>query len=96
MISVIDGDIPTTSATFGSVEDVTPQDMWSITAQSTCLPSQKLTALMGEPTLMTTTSTPLWMMTRGIVCVEPGTQVYEGGNVTISFLSHVFFLITIV
>ena len=32
VISVIDGDTPTTSAIFGSVEDVTPPDMWSITA----------------------------------------------------------------
>ena len=96
VISVIDGDILMMSATFRSVEDVMPWGMWSITAQSICLPTQMLTALMGEPTLTMMTSTPLWMMTRGMVCIEPGARVYEGGNVTISFLSHVFFLVTIV
>ena len=83
-------------AIFGSAEDVTPQGMWSITAQSTCLPSQKLATLMGEPTLTMMTSTPSWMTTREMVYVEPGARVYEGGNVTISFLSHVFFLISVV
>ena len=96
VISVIDGDIPMMFATFGSVEDAMPQGMWSITAQSSRLPSQTFAALMGELTPTTTTSTPLWMMTRGMVCIEPGAQVYEGGNVTISFLSHVFFLVTVI
>ena len=45
---------------------------------------------------MTTTSTPLWMTTRRLVCIEPGAQVYEGGNVTIFFLSRVFFLVSVV
>ena len=31
-----------------------------------------------------------------MVHVEPGAQLYEGGNVTISFLYHVFFLILVV
>ena len=96
VISVIDGDTLTRYAIFGSVEDVTPPDMWSITVQSTCLPNQKLVTLMEGPTPMTTTSTPLWMTTREMVCVEPGARIYEGGNVTISFLSHVFFLISVV
>ena len=47
------------SVTFESVEDAMPKDMWSITAQSICLPNQTLAALMGEPTLMMMTSTPL-------------------------------------
>ena len=85
-----------TSATFGSVENAMPLGMWSITTQSICLPSQTLAALMGELTPTTITSTPLWMTTKGMVCIKPGAQVYEGGNVTISFLSHVFFLVTIV
>ena len=83
-------------AIFGSVEDVTPPDMWSITAQSTCLLNQELAILMEGPTQMMMTSTPLWMTTKGLVCIEPGAQIYEGGNVTISFLSHIFFLISIV
>ena len=96
VISVLDGDIPMISAIFESVEDVMPWGMWLITAQSIRLPSQMLTVLMEEPTWMTMTSTPLWMTTREIGCIESGTQMYEGGNVTIFFLSHVFFLVTIV
>ena len=96
VISVIDGDTQMKFAIFGSVEDVTPQDMWLITAQSTRLLNQELATLMEEPTPMMMTSTPLWMMTRELVCIEPGAQIYEGGNVTISFLSHVLFLIFIV
>ena len=96
VISVIDGDIPMTSATFESMEDAMPLDMWSITVQSTPLPNQTFAALMREPTLTMTTSTPLWMTTEGMACIEPGARVYEGGNVTIFFLSHVFFLVSIV
>ena len=96
VISVTDGDTLMTSAIFRSVEDVTPWDMWSITAQSTPLTNQLLKTLTLGPTPMTMTSTPLWMTTRESVCIEPGAQVYEGGNVTISFLSHVFFLISVV
>ena len=96
VISVIDGDTQMRPAIFGSVEDVTPPDMWLITAQSTRLLNQELAILTGEPIPTTMTSTPLWMMTRGLVCTEPGAQIYEGGNVTISFLSHVFFLISVV
>ena len=96
VISVINGDTQMRFAIFGSVEDVTPRDMWSITAQSTCLLNQELAILMGEPTPTTMTSTPLWMTTRELVCIKPGAQIYEGGNVTISFLSHVFFLISVV
>ena len=96
VISVIDGDTRMRPAIFGSAEDVTPPDMWSITAQSTRLLNQELAILMEEPTQMTMTSTPLWMTTKGLVCIEPGAQIYEGGNVTISFLSHIFFLISVV
>ena len=85
VISAIDGDTLTRFATFESVEDAMPQDMWSITAQSIHLSSQKLATLMGELILMMMTSTPLWMTTRELVYIEPGAQVYEGGNVTISF-----------
>ena len=96
VISVTSGDILMRYAIFESVEDATPWDMWSITVQSTHLPNQKFAALMGAPTRMTMTSTPLWMTTREVVCIEPGARIYEGGNVTISFLSHVFFLISVV
>ena len=96
VVSVIDGDTPTTFATFRSVEDATPQGMWLITAQSIPLPSQTFATLTEEPTQTTTTSTPVWMTTRGMVRVEPGARMYEGGNVTIFFLSHVFFLISLV
>ena len=60
------------------------------------LPSQTFATLMEELTLTTTTSTPLWMTTRRMVHIEPGAPVYEGGNVTIFFLSHVFFLVSVV
>ena len=96
VISVIDGDTQMRFAIFGSVEDATPRDMWSVTAQSIHLPSQKLTTLMGEPIPMTMTSILSWMTTREMICVEPGARIYEGGNVTISFLSHVFFVISVV
>ena len=96
VISVTDGDILMRYAIFGSVEDAMPRDMWSITVQSTHLPNQKFTTLMEAPTWTTMTSTPLWMTTREVVCVEPGAQIYEGGSVTMSFLSHVFFLISVV
>ena len=72
VISVTDGDTRMRYAIFGSVEDVTPQDMWLITVQSICLPNQRLAILMGGPILTMTTSTPLWMTTREMVCVEPG------------------------
>ena len=72
MVSVVDGDIPMTSVIFGSVEDVTPRDMWSITAQSIRLPNQMLAALMVGLTQMTMTSTPSWMTTRKIGQIEPG------------------------
>ena len=96
VISVTDGDIPTKFAIFGSVEDAMPQGMWLITAQSIHLPSRTLEALMEEPIQTTMTSTPLWMTTREMVHIEPGARVYEGGNVTIFFPSHVFFLISVV
>ena len=72
VISVIDGDTQMRFAIFGSVEDATPQDTWSITAQSIHLPSQKLATLMGEPTPTTMTSIPSWMTTKEMLCVEPG------------------------
>ena len=84
------------SAIFRPVEDAMLWDMWSITAQSIHLPNQKLAILMGELIPMTMTSTPLWTTTRELVRIEPGARMYEGGNVTISFLIHVFFLISIV
>ena len=96
VISVVDGDTPTKYVTFGSVEGATTQGTWSITALSTCLTNQMLDRLMGEPTLTTTTSTPLWRTTKKVRYVKPGARVYEGGNVTISFLSHVFFLVYLV
>ena len=96
VISVIDGDTQMRFAIFGSVEDAMPRDTWSITAQLICLPSQKLATLMGEPILTTMISILSWMTTREMACVEPGARIYEGGNVTISFLSHVFFLVSIV
>ena len=96
VISVTDGDTLMRYAIFGSVEGVTSKDMWSITVQSTHLSNQKLVALMEGLTPTTMISTPLWMITKGMVCVKPGARVYEGGNVTISFLSHVFFLISVV
>ena len=96
MISVIDGNILMRYAIFGSAEDVTPEDMWSITVQSTRLTNQELIILMGGPTPTMMISTPLWMITKEMVCVEPGARVYKGGNVTISFLSHVFFFISVV
>ena len=72
VVSVLDGDILMMSVIFRSVEDVTPWGMWSITAQLTHLPNQMLEALMGEHTLTTMTSTPLWMTTKGIGHIEPG------------------------
>ena len=96
VISVIDGDTLTRFAIFGSVEDATPWDTWSITVQSIHLPSQKLATLMGGPTPMMMTSILSWMTTREMACIEPGARMYEGGNVTISFLFHVFFLISVV
>ena len=96
VISVTDGGTPTRYATSGSVEDATIRATWLITALSTRLTNQTLNRLMGEPIQMIMISTPLWMTTREMVCVEPGARLYEGGNVTISFLYHVFFLISIV
>ena len=95
MISVIDGDIPMTFAIFGSVVDAMSKDMWWITVQSIPYLSQKLDTLMLGPTQRMTISTPLWMMNEGLRYVEPGAQIYEGGNVTIFFLSYVFFLISV-
>ena len=95
VISVIDGDTPRRNAISESAEGALTQAMWSITALSTRLTSQTLNQLMGEHTRTTMISTPLWMTTREMVCIEPGAQLYEGGNVTISFLYHVFFLVSV-
>ena len=70
------------------------KDMWQITVQLTSYPSQKLEVLMLDPTWRTMSSIPLWMMNERLRYVEPGAQIYKGGNVTIFFLSHVFFLIS--
>ena len=96
VISVVDGDIQTMSAIFRSVVDVMSKGMWEMTVQSTPYLNQKLTTLMLGPTRKTTTSIPLWMTSEKLRYVESGTQMYEGGNVTIFFLSHVFFLISVV
>ena len=96
VISAIGGDTLMRYATSESVEDATIRATWSITALTTRLTSQTLDRLMGEPTRTTTISTPLWTTTRGMECIEPGTRLYEGGNVMISYLYHVFFLISIV
>ena len=96
VVSVVNGDTLMKSVTFESVEDATPRDMWLITAQSICLPNRTLEAHMAGLTLMTVTSTPLWMTTKEVGHIEPGAQVYKGGNVTIFFLSHVFFLVSVV
>ena len=95
VIFVFDGDILMTSATFGSVGDVTPQGMWSITAQLIPLPNHVLAELITGPIPTTMISTPLWTTTEKVRHVKPGAQVYEGGIVTISFISHVFFLISV-
>ena len=34
--------------------------------------------------------------TKEVKRIKPGAQMYQGGNVTISFLSHVFFLVSVV
>ena len=60
------------SATFGSVENATPQGTWLITAQSIRLSSQMLAVLMEESIWTMTTLTPLWMTTRGMVYIKPG------------------------
>ena len=96
MISVIDGDILMTSAIFRSVVGVMNEDMWQITVQLTPYLSQKLDTLMLDPTWRMMTSILLWMMNEKLRYVEPGAQMYEGGNVAIFFLSHVFFLVSIV
>ena len=96
VISVTDGDIPMKFAIFGSVEDAMPWGTWSITARSIHLSSRMLRALMGEPIWMMTTSTPLWMTSRKMAHIKPGAQMYKGGNVAIFFLSHIFFLVSIV
>ena len=85
-----------TSVIFRSVEDVTPWGMWLITAQLIPLSNHVLDALTMEPTPTMTTLTPLWMMIEKAQNVEPGARVYKRGNVTISFLSHVFILVSIV
>ena len=37
---------------------------------------------------------PPWMnWSEGMVCIEPGAQVYKGGNVMIQFLCRAFFLV---
>ena len=84
------------SAIFESVEGAMNKDMWQITVQSTPCLSQMLNTLIPDHTWRTMTSIPLWMTTERLRYVKPGARMYEGGNVTIFFLSHVFFLILIV
>ena len=96
VISVIDGNIPTMSAIFGPVPNAIKENMWWIIVQSTPYPSQKLETLMLDSTQRMMTSIPLWMMNERLRYVEPGAQIYEGGNVMIFFLSRVFFLIRVI
>ena len=96
VISVINGNTLMRYATFRSAEDAITWATWSITVLLTHLMNQMLDQLMGESTRMMTTSIPLWRTTRRVRYVEPGSRIYEGGNVMIFFLSHVFFLISIV
>ena len=98
VISVIDGDIPTMFAILESVPDVMMREgMWQITVQLIPHVSWKLEASMLNPTQRTTTSIPLWITNERLRNVEPGAhQIYKGGNVTIFFLSHVFFLIFVI
>ena len=72
MISVTDGGTLMRYAIFESVEDVMPEDMWSITVQSTHLTNPEFVTLMEETTQTMMISTPLWMITKEMVCVEPG------------------------
>ena len=76
MTFVIDGDILMTYAIFRFVIDVTNEDMWQITVQSTPYPSQKLATLTQGLTWKTMTSISLWMMNERLRNVEPGAQVY--------------------
>ena len=96
MITVIDEDTLTMSAIFRSVPNAMREDTWQITVQCIFYSHLKLKALMPDPTQRTITSIPLWMTNERLRYVEPGAQMYEGGNVMIIFLSHVFFLISIV
>ena len=72
MISVVDGNTLAKFATFKSVEDAMPRDMWSITVQSILLTSWTFAVVTAAPTPMTMTSIPLWMTTREVRYVEPG------------------------
>ena len=80
------------SAILGSVAGMMKEDMWQIAVQSISYPSQRFKVLMPALTSRVTTSISLWMMTKGLRCVEPGAQIYEGDNVTIFFLSYTFFI----
>ena len=71
VISVINGDIPMTSAIFRSVVGVMNKDMWQITVQSTLYLNWKLDTLMLGPTWRTMTSIPLWMMNERLRHVGP-------------------------
>ena len=84
------------SAIFGSVVNAMNEGMWQITVQSTPYLSQRLDTLMQDPTQRMMIPIPLWMTNERLRYVEPGAQIYKGGNVTIFFLSHVFFLIFVV
>ena len=96
VISVIDGNILTTYAIFRSVAEVMNEDMWWITVQSILYPSWRLKALIPDHIWRMMTSIPLWMTNERLKYVEPGAQMYEGGNVMIFFLSHISFLISVV
>ena len=85
-----------TSATFESVPNVMrEEDMWQITVEPVLYLSQRGSEHLCW-ILLRGQQPHLWMMNKGFRYVEPGTQMYEGGNVTIFFLSHIFFLISVI
>ena len=97
VVSVINGGIPTNAAAVILAQLAMPGDISQLNICLMSLPLRRCTPSMEDMTMKTRNSKhPLWMnWSKGMICIEPGAQLYEGGNVMIQFLCHTFFLLSI-
>ena len=83
-VSVITGDIMIDSASIAPVEFAIPLGMLLMIVQLNIFPPHSHPQSLEDPSSV---------VSRGLV-IEPGAQMYEGGNVTILFPYHSILLIT--
>lgn len=97
-ISAKDGSILASTAPSVLVELVMLGDMSLLTVCLITIPLRKHILSIEDTTTKTRGfECPPWIncSKKRIICIESGAQMYKGGNVTIQFLCHTFFLLSI-